>query len=87
MSTFKLIISTPTQDTYETEVQELCVRGSEGLLTVCAGHIPFITSVIAGNIRITTPEGDELTATVSDGILTVTAEKTTLLCGKFELDK
>jgi F0F1-type ATP synthase epsilon subunit len=38
-------------------------------------------------MRITDPEGEDMTAIISDGILTVTKEKTTLLCGEFKLKR
>mgnify|MGYP002518317896 CR=1 FL=1 len=85
MKTFELVVSTPNGNAYDDKVLEISVRGVEGSLAVRAGHIPFITSVCAGEIRITNPEADDFIAIISDGILTVTAEKTTLLVGEFEL--
>ena len=87
MKTFKLTASTPNGNVYDEEVLEISVRGSEGSLAVRAGHIPFICSTKEDEIRITTPDGDDLIALASEGILTVTQQKTTLLCGKFELKK
>lgn len=80
MKKFKLMISTPTGNVYENEVFELSVRGIEGSLAVLAGHIPFITSLVPGKIKIREEEKD-LFFEISDGILTVTKELTTVLCG------
>ncbi len=81
MKTFKLIISTPSGNVYENEVSQLSVRGVEGSLSVLAGHIPFITTLVPGKIRVET-EDEDVFFDLSDGILTVTKEKTTILCGK-----
>ncbi len=80
MKKFKLIISTPSGNVYENEVFELSVRGIEGSLSVLANHIPFITSLVPGQIKIKEEEA-ELIFELTDGILTVTKEKTTILCG------
>ncbi len=85
MKTFKLIVSTPDGNVFDGEVLEISVRGSEGSLAVRAGHIPFICTTKEDKIRITNAEADDLFAQAGDGILTVTQEKVTLLCGKFEM--
>lgn len=85
MKTFKLIVSTPDGNVFDGEVLEISVRGSEGSLAVRAGHIPFICTIKEDKIRITNAEADDLFAQAGDGILTVTQEKVTLLCGKFEM--
>jgi len=84
MKLYKLVVSTPDGNAYEGEVCELSVRGSEGSLAVRAGHVPFITSVVAGEIKITDKDENEATYEISDGILTVGKDKTTLLCGTFK---
>ena len=85
MKTFKLIVSTPNGNVFDGEVLEISVRGSEGSLAVRAGHIPFICTTKEDKIRITNAEADDLFAQAGYGILTVTQEKVTLLCGKFEM--
>jgi len=83
MKLFKLIVSTPNGNALEKEITMLSVRGTEGSLAVMAGHIPFITTTKAGEVKIKT-EGDEEIYEASSGMLTVTREATTLLCGTFE---
>lgn len=86
MKTYKLIVSTPDGNLYDNEVLEIALRGTEGDFAIRADHIPFITATVGGKMRITDPEGEDHIATVSDGILTVTKEKTTFLCGSFSLE-
>lgn len=83
MKLFKLIVSTPEGNVFEKDITMLSLRGTEGSLAVMAGHIPFITTTKAGEVKIKT-EGDEEIYNSSSGMLTVTKENTTLLCGKFE---
>ena len=83
MKTFKLIVSTPDGNKLEKEITMLSVRGTEGSLAVMAGHIPFITTTKAGEVKVKT-ESDEKIYQASSGMLTVTRECVTLLCGTFE---
>ena len=86
MKTFKLIVSTPDGNMYDGEVLEIALRGTEGDFAIRADHIPFITATVCGKMRITDPEGEDRMATVSDGIITVTKEKTTFMCMEFSID-
>ena len=86
MKSFKLIVSTPDGNVFDGDVFEIALRGTEGDFAIRADHIPFITATKSGKARITDPEGEDKHATVSDGILTVTKEKTTLLCMEFTLE-
>ena len=70
----------------EKDVIMLSVRGVEGSLAIMANHIPFITTTKDGEIKIIDAEGDEIMATASSGMLTVTKESTTLLCGTFRIN-
>ena len=83
MKTFKLIVSTPDGNKLEKEITMLSVRGTEGSLAVMAGHIPFITTTKAGEVKVKT-DSEEQIYQASSGMLTVTRECVTLLCGTFE---
>ena len=83
MKTFKLIVSTPDGNKLEKEITMLSVRGTEGSLAVMAGHVPFITTTKAGEVKVKT-ESEEQIYQASSGMLTVTRECVTLLCGTFE---
>ena len=83
MKSFKLIVSTPNGNALEKEIIMLSVRGTEGSLAVMAGHIPFITTTKAGEVKVKT-QTDEKIYKASEGVLTVTKENATLLCTTFE---
>ena len=87
MNTYNLTIATPDGNKFEGEVIGLFVRGAEGDLAVFAGHVPFITSVQAGQCRLHLPDDEEKSATLDGGLLTVTAGKVTLLSGSFRWDE
>ena len=87
MKQYKLVISTPQGNVYEDNVMMLSVRGTEGSLAIMANHIPFITTTKDGEVKIIDGEENEFTANASSGLLTVTKESVTLLCGKFTINE
>lgn len=84
MSTFKLTVSTPDGNVFESDVQGISLRGSEGDLAILAGHIPLITAVKPGNCHIELPDGSEMNCHTDGGILTVAQDAVTLLSGEFK---
>lgn len=83
MTTFRLIVSSPDGNLFDGDTEMLTLRGSEGDLAIMAGHVPFITSVAAGNCRITLPDGTVREGIASGGLLTVSNSDVTLLSGDF----
>ena len=86
MKTFRLTISSPDGNVFVGDAVQLVVRGVEGELAVLAGHIPFITSLKAGECRIELPDGEEKTAFSDGGILTVGSDSVVLLSGSFRFE-
>jgi F-type H+-transporting ATPase subunit epsilon len=80
MKTFNLVVSTPNGNIFEGGVSKISLMGCEGSLSVMAGHIPFVTPTKAGQIKITNENGEETVLTVTEGLLTVSKDKTVLLC-------
>ena len=87
MKQFKLTVSTPQGDKLKKDIVMISLRGVEGSLAIMANHIPFITTTKEGEVKIYCDDGDEITANASAGMLTVTKESTTLLCGTFEINE
>lgn len=81
MNEFIFKISTPDGNPFEGNVFFLSVRGSEGELAIMAGHIPFVTTVKAGSIKVELADGTINNWQIDDGLLTVTTEKVVLITG------
>lgn len=79
MNTFKLKISTPNGNVFDSEAVKLDVRGIEGELAVMAGHIPFMTALKAGHCDVLLDDGSMRRFQVEGGILNVAASAVTLL--------
>ena len=87
MNTFHLLLGTSDGTFYDGQAQDLSVRGIAGDLAVRAGHIPFVTIVSPGTVRILTETGEERFAFCGRGVLRVNAEQTTLLSTEFHWQK
>ncbi len=79
MKTYPLVISSPDGDLFRGDAQMLILRGTEGDLAVMAGHVPFVTAVKQGACTLVGAEGERREGTIEEGILTVDAEKVTVL--------
>ena len=79
MKTFPLIISSPDGDLFRGDAEILILRGTEGDLAILAGHIPFVTAVVKSRCAVVTAEGERKEGEIQEGLLTVDADKVTVL--------
>ena len=75
---FHLEIRTPEQSVYEGDVTSVSAPGVEGNFQILAGHIPFLTALGVGEIRIREAEIPQLMAT-SGGVFEVLRTGVTVL--------
>ena len=75
---FHLEIRTPEQLIYEGNVTNISAPGVEGNFQILAGHIPFLTALEVGEIRIRESETPQLMAT-SGGVFEVLRTGVTVL--------
>lgn len=83
MNTFNLTISSPDGTLFNGEAVKLVLRGAGGELAVMASHAPFITSVQQCDCRVELDDSTEKVGHTDGGLLTVAANKVTLLSGSF----
>ena len=82
---FKLVVSTSDGRAFDGEAQKIVLRGVEGDFAILADHAPFMTLVKPCRCVITDAEGKETAANISSGAFQVSANKATLLVGKYEI--
>jgi len=75
---FHLEIRTPEQLVYEGDITSINAPGVEGNFQILAGHIPFLTALGVGEIRIRESETPQLMAT-SGGVFEVLRTGVTVL--------
>ena len=87
MKSYRLKITTPSEDVYDSEALQLSVRVTEGDIAIMAGHIPFVSAVVPGACRVYLTSGDIREGKCSDGILAVSSDGVRLLCSSFEWNR
>ena len=87
MKTFPLIISSPDGDLFRGDAEMLILRGTEGDLAVMAGHVPFVTAVVQGSCVVITDTEERKEGIIEEGLLTVDADRTTVLTSALTWDK
>ena len=83
MNEFRLVVASPDGNIFDGKAVMLIVRGTGGELAVMAGHVPFVTALVAGNCRVVFADDTEKSAHVEGGLLSVAKDKVTLLSGSF----
>ena len=87
MKTFPLIISSPDGDLYRGDAGMLILRGTEGDLAIMAGHVPFVTALVKGNCVVITDTDERKEGVIDEGLLTVDADRTTVLTSALTWNK
>lgn len=87
MKTFPLIISSPDGDLFRGDAEMLILRGTEGDLAVMAGHVPFVTAVVKSHCVVVTDTEERKEGTIDEGLLTVDADKVTVLTSALDWDQ
>jgi len=77
-STFPLEIVTPDKKFFTEEVEMITVAGIEGELGILKNHIPLVTPLAIGKVRIK-QDGKVRVAAVAEGYLDVQKDKTTIV--------
>ena len=85
MNTFKVEILAADRDFYHWPCLSLVIPTIDGQVGIMAGHQSMIFAVAPGELRYTTPDGEEHRAAVSEGLAKVEANDVTLLIDAIEL--
>jgi F-type H+-transporting ATPase subunit epsilon len=85
MNKFQLDIVTPERMVYSGQVVMVSVKGAAGDLGILANHVPLVTPLKIGPVKIKTDEDHEQLVAVSGGFLEVRGHKATILAETAEL--
>jgi F-type H+-transporting ATPase subunit epsilon len=78
MATLRLEIVTPETTTYSEDVEMVVLPGSEGELGVYPKHVPLLTTVKPGELRIF-KDGRATSLAIGEGFVEITAEAVSVL--------
>ena len=80
MKTLKVDVVNAEKTVFSGDAKFVALPGVEGELGVLPGHVPFITQIKPGFVRVTLPESDEVRRIfVAGGILEVQPNSVTVL--------
>ena len=79
MSQFKLEIVTPDRKFLEADVSMLVARTVDGDIAILKNHIPLVTPLDIGIVKINYEDGTSKKASIAGGYMEVTKEKTTIV--------
>ena len=78
MPTLRLEIVTPETKAYSEDVDMVTLPGSEGELGIYPQHVPVLTTLIPGELRIL-KNGQETAMAVGEGFVEITGESVSVL--------
>ncbi len=79
MKTFKLNILAAEKPFYDGECVSLVIPTDDGEYGIMANHSNTIASIVPGLLRFTTPNGEEIIAALSEGIVKIENNSVLLL--------
>ena len=84
MAVFYLKVLAPERHFFEGECEYLTITTTDGEYGIMANHSNMIAAVIPGEVRITEPGKEPVTAAISNGIIKVENNKVTVLTESLE---
>jgi len=78
MATLRLEIVTPETTAYSEDVEMVTLPGSEGELGIYPQHVPLLTTLNPGELRIL-KDGKEIAMAVGEGFVEITGETVSVL--------
>ena len=81
VSTVRLDVVSAEDRLFTGDVQSIQVTGSEGELGILPGHIPLLTALKPGMVRIVTEAGEEEFFYVAGGVMEVQPDSV-IVCGR-----
>lgn len=85
MKTFHLELLSPERAFYSGDCVSLIVPVCDGLLGIMANHSLLTAAIFDGQLSFTKPDGETVICAVTRGLLNVTDEGATALCGEILL--
>ena len=85
MSSLTVTVVSATAEVWSGEASMVVARTTEGGIGILAGHEPTLGVLAAGEVRITTADGQKVTAQAEDGFLSVDNNQVTIVAGLAEI--
>ena len=84
-NTLSVSVVSATSQVWEGQAKSVVARTTEGEIGILPGHEPVLAILAAGEVRITSPEGEVSTALADDGFLSVSQDAVTVVAREASL--
>ena len=85
MANLQVTVVSATAEVWSGEASMVVAKTTEGEIGILAGHEPTLGVLSAGEVRITTADGQKVTAKAEDGFLSVDNNMVTVVAGLAEI--
>ncbi|GAB3606891.1 hypothetical protein GCM10027413_23000 [Conyzicola nivalis] len=85
MAELKVSVVSADNEVWSGAAKQIVARTTEGEIGILPGHEPLLAILAAGEVRVTTLEGDVVTASAADGFLSVEHNTVTIVARNAEL--
>ncbi|MDA9918038.1 F0F1 ATP synthase subunit epsilon [Pontimonas sp.] len=85
MANLQVTVVSATAEVWSGEASMVVAKTTEGEIGILAGHEPTLGVLSAGEVRITTADGQKVTAKAEDGFLSVDNNIVTVVAGLAEI--
>jgi len=85
MSSLTVTVVSATAEVWSGEASMVVARTTEGEIGILVGHEPTLGVLAAGEVRITTADGQKVTAQAEDGFLSVDNNQVRIVAGLAEI--
>jgi len=85
MADLKVSVVSADNEVWSGLAKQIVARTTEGEIGILPGHEPLLAILAAGEVRVTTLEGDVVKANAADGFLSVEHDTVTIVARNAEL--
>jgi F-type H+-transporting ATPase subunit epsilon len=85
MADLKVSVVSADNEVWSGLAKQIVARTTEGEIGILPGHEPLLAILAAGEVRVTTLEGDVVKANAADGFLSVEHNTVTIVARNAEL--
>ncbi|WP_166865236.1 MULTISPECIES: F0F1 ATP synthase subunit epsilon [unclassified Salinibacterium] len=85
MAALNVFVVSAERELWSGEATQVVARTTEGEIGILAGHEPMLAVLAPGESRVTTADGNVITARIDDGFLSVQGNTVSIVAGNAEL--
>ncbi|KQM84028.1 F0F1 ATP synthase subunit epsilon [Agromyces sp. Leaf222] len=85
MAALKVSVVSADREIWSGEASMVVARTVEGQIGILPGHEPMLAVLAAGEVRVSLPDGEKITANAEDGFLSVQSNTVQIVASRAEL--